>query len=284
MPRSRSARSPTCKAALLTKQPYYNATAKTYIVAYPKADLPKAKKVPAYTPGIIAGMEAGYVTLYQTCPHLGCRVPWCQSFAMVRVPVSWLEVQHGRSREAPPRGMDRFVFEVSRHEHRGRHRGPRHRAADRHQHHQPEPRRAALCLTPTDRRPHAPEPSPHEFPHRPDPDQRRGARRRPGLHRVPCPPAQAQPGAQAGEPHAVLRRRRARGRTPRARARRGVDRVDRLSARAPRVLHLGAVPRDGGGHGVPRAIGRARRDAVRQRAVEGVRQHQVAAVRHLPRG
>jgi cytochrome b6-f complex iron-sulfur subunit len=55
-----------------SKQPYYNATAKTYIVPYPKSALPKARKIPAYAP-ILAGMEAGYVALYQTCPHLGCR-------------------------------------------------------------------------------------------------------------------------------------------------------------------------------------------------------------------
>ena len=38
------------KAAFDNKIPYYNATAKTYIVQYPKADLAKAKKVSAYTP------------------------------------------------------------------------------------------------------------------------------------------------------------------------------------------------------------------------------------------
>ena len=50
----------------------------TYIQPYPKADLPKAKKIPR-TPAIIAGMEQGFVALYQKCVHLGCRVPWCQT-------------------------------------------------------------------------------------------------------------------------------------------------------------------------------------------------------------
>ena len=78
------------------KMPFYNATAKTYIVAYPKADLPKAKKVTAYTPPIIAGMEAG---LRRALPEVraprlpGAVVP---ELAVVRVPVPRLEVQPGR--------------------------------------------------------------------------------------------------------------------------------------------------------------------------------------------
>ncbi len=135
--------------AIGNKMPFYNATAKTYIVAYPKTALGNAKKVSAYTPPILAGMEAGYVALYQKCVHLGCRVPWCQSSAVVRVPLPRLEVQQGRregrwagaarSRPVRARGLGR--------QHRGRHREPRARATDRHQHHQPEPGRPALCLT-----------------------------------------------------------------------------------------------------------------------------------------
>jgi cytochrome b6-f complex iron-sulfur subunit len=101
--------------AIAAKQPYYNATAKTYIVAYPKADLPKAKKVSAYTPPIIAGMEAGYVALYQKCVHLGCRVPWCQSSQWFECPCHGSKYNKvGEKVGGPaPRGLDRFVLEVS---------------------------------------------------------------------------------------------------------------------------------------------------------------------------
>ena len=54
------------KAAFDSKIPFYNAAAKTYIVAYPKADLPKAKKV--YNSLIYDGMAKGYVALYQYDP------------------------------------------------------------------------------------------------------------------------------------------------------------------------------------------------------------------------
>ncbi len=101
--------------AIGNKQPFYNATAKTYIVAYPKADLGAAKKVSAYTPPILAGMEAGYVALYQKCVHLGCRVPWCQSSQWFECPCHGSKYNKvGEKVGGPaPRGLDRFVLEVS---------------------------------------------------------------------------------------------------------------------------------------------------------------------------
>jgi cytochrome b6-f complex iron-sulfur subunit len=101
--------------AVASKQPYYNATAKTYIVPYPKAALPNAKKVSAYTPPIIAGMEAGYVALWQTCPHLGCRVPWCDSSQWFECPCHGSKYNAvGEKQGGPaPRGMDRFVFQIA---------------------------------------------------------------------------------------------------------------------------------------------------------------------------
>ncbi|MFI5053485.1 MAG: ubiquinol-cytochrome c reductase iron-sulfur subunit [Acidimicrobiia bacterium] len=103
------------KAAFDNKIPFYNATAKTYIVAYPKADLPKAKKIPAYTPPIIAGMEQGYVALYQKCVHLGCRVPWCPSSQWFECPCHGSKYNRvGEKQGGPaPRGLDRFVLNVA---------------------------------------------------------------------------------------------------------------------------------------------------------------------------
>jgi cytochrome b6-f complex iron-sulfur subunit len=103
------------KDAFDNKIPYYNAAAKTYIVAYPKEDLPKAKKVTAYTAPIIAGMEAGYVALYQKCVHLGCRVPWCPSSQWFECPCHGSKYNRvGEKQGGPaPRGLDRFVLTVS---------------------------------------------------------------------------------------------------------------------------------------------------------------------------
>jgi cytochrome b6-f complex iron-sulfur subunit len=101
--------------AIGNKMPFYNATAKTYIVGYPKADLSNAKKVSAYTPPILVGMEAGFVALYQKCVHLGCRVPWCQSSQWFECPCHGSKYNKvGEKVGGPaPRGLDRFVLEVS---------------------------------------------------------------------------------------------------------------------------------------------------------------------------
>ncbi len=95
------------------KVPFYNASAKVYIVAYPKADLKKAAKV--YPSTILAGMDQGYVALYQKCPHLGCRVPWCQTSQWFECPCHGSKYNRvGEKRGGPaPRGMDRFPLTVS---------------------------------------------------------------------------------------------------------------------------------------------------------------------------
>jgi cytochrome b6-f complex iron-sulfur subunit len=102
------------EAAFDNKIPFYNAGAKTYIVAYPKDDLPAARKVEAYQP-VIAGMEEGFVALYQKCVHLGCRVPWCQSSQWFECPCHGSKYNRvGEKQGGPaPRGLDRFPLEVS---------------------------------------------------------------------------------------------------------------------------------------------------------------------------
>jgi cytochrome b6-f complex iron-sulfur subunit len=95
------------------KQPYYNATAKTYIVAYPKDAIDKAKRV--YPPSIVSGMEAGYTALSQKCVHLGCRVPWCQTSQWFECPCHGSKYNRvGEKRGGPaPRGLDRWPLSVS---------------------------------------------------------------------------------------------------------------------------------------------------------------------------
>jgi cytochrome b6-f complex iron-sulfur subunit len=102
------------QAAFTKKEPYYNATAKTYMVPYPKADIPKAKKVANYAP-VLAGMEQGYVALYQRCVHLGCRVPFCETSQWFECPCHGSKYNRvGERRGGPaPRGLDRFTFAIS---------------------------------------------------------------------------------------------------------------------------------------------------------------------------
>jgi cytochrome b6-f complex iron-sulfur subunit len=93
--------------------PVYVPEARAYVQRYPKTALPKAKKV--YSPLVLPGMEQGVIALYQKCPHLGCRVPWCQSSQWFECPCHGSKYNRvGEKKAGPaPRGMDRFPVEVS---------------------------------------------------------------------------------------------------------------------------------------------------------------------------
>jgi cytochrome b6-f complex iron-sulfur subunit len=93
--------------------PFYIPEARAYIVQYPKADLPNAKKI--YSAVTYAGMEQGLVALYQRCVHLGCRVPWCQTSQWFECPCHGSKYNRvGEKKAGPaPRGLDRFAIIVS---------------------------------------------------------------------------------------------------------------------------------------------------------------------------
>ena len=54
------------------------------------------------------------VALWWRCPHLGCRVPWCESSGQFECPCHGTNFNRlGEYRSGPsPRGMDRFATEV----------------------------------------------------------------------------------------------------------------------------------------------------------------------------
>lgn len=91
----------------------YIAEGRAWVTEYPADSLAKAREV--YPAAVVAGMEAGVVSLYQKCPHLGCRVPECPTS-------QWFECQcHGsqynrvgEKKAGPaPRGMDLFAMQVT---------------------------------------------------------------------------------------------------------------------------------------------------------------------------
>lgn len=87
---------------------YYVPEGRMWVTSYPATDLSKARKV--YTPAELTGMEAGYVFLYQKCPHLGCRVPSCETSQWFECPCHGSKYNRvGEKKAGPaPRGMDRF--------------------------------------------------------------------------------------------------------------------------------------------------------------------------------
>ena len=101
-------------AALQSKAaPFYVPEARAYIQQYPAADLPAAKNI--YSAVTYAGMEQGFIALYQRCVHLGCRVPWCQSSQWFECPCHGSKYNRvGEKKAGPaPRGLDRFAIVVS---------------------------------------------------------------------------------------------------------------------------------------------------------------------------
>jgi cytochrome b6-f complex iron-sulfur subunit len=91
----------------------YLAEARTWMTEYPKAALPKAQAV--YVGPVYNGMEQGLNALYQKCPHLGCRVPNCDSSQWFECPCHGSQYNRvGEKKGGPaPRGMDRFGIVVS---------------------------------------------------------------------------------------------------------------------------------------------------------------------------
>ena len=93
----------------------YLAEARAWVTEYPESSIAKAKAVYGSQAPVLGGMESGIVALYQKCPHLGCRVPSCQTS-------QWFECQcHGsqynrvgEKKAGPaPRGMDRFAVSIA---------------------------------------------------------------------------------------------------------------------------------------------------------------------------
>jgi len=89
----------------------YFPEARMWVTNYPSSALEKAKKVPAYTAPILAGMEKGFNFLYQKCVHLGCRVPSCTTSQWFECPCHGSQYNRvGEKKGGPaPRGLDRFT-------------------------------------------------------------------------------------------------------------------------------------------------------------------------------
>jgi cytochrome b6-f complex iron-sulfur subunit len=92
---------------------YYAPEARSWITEYPAEALPAAETV--YPENLLVAMREGLTILSQKCPHLGCRVPDCQTS-------QWFECQchgsqynrNGEKKAGPaPRGMDRFPTTIS---------------------------------------------------------------------------------------------------------------------------------------------------------------------------
>jgi cytochrome b6-f complex iron-sulfur subunit len=64
--------------------------------------------------GYLTESEGEVVPLWWKCPHLGCKVPWCESSGQFECPCHGSVFSRiGEYRRGPaPRGMDKFEYEV----------------------------------------------------------------------------------------------------------------------------------------------------------------------------
>lgn len=94
---------------------YYYPLGRMWITEYPKNAIEKAKTTYTFYPQVEQGLEAGVVALFQTCPHLGCRVPDCKTSQWFECPCHGSQYNRvGEKKGGPaPRGMDRFPMEVT---------------------------------------------------------------------------------------------------------------------------------------------------------------------------
>lgn len=93
--------------------PIYVAAARAWIVRVDdgEADAALAASDELLHPGIWAGLMA----FHQKCPHLGCRVPFCESSGWFECPCHGSKYTRlGEHREGPgPRGLDAFPIVVT---------------------------------------------------------------------------------------------------------------------------------------------------------------------------
>jgi cytochrome b6-f complex iron-sulfur subunit len=90
----------------------YYPEGRMWITRYPEDALPAAEAV--YDQAALPALRAGFIALYQKCPHLGCRVPQCTTSQWFECPCHGSQYNRvGEKRGGPaPRGMDSFAVSV----------------------------------------------------------------------------------------------------------------------------------------------------------------------------
>lgn len=94
---------------------FYVPEGRMWVTEYPSEAVEKAVNGYGFFPQVEQGLRAGVVALYQTCPHLGCRVPDCQTSQWFECPCHGSQYNRvGEKKGGPaPRGMDRFPMTVN---------------------------------------------------------------------------------------------------------------------------------------------------------------------------
>ena len=94
---------------------FYVPEGRMWVTEYPSAAVEKAVSSYGFFDQVEGGLRAGVTALYQTCPHLGCRVPECTTSQWFECPCHGSQYNRvGEKKGGPaPRGMDRFPMSVN---------------------------------------------------------------------------------------------------------------------------------------------------------------------------
>ncbi len=94
---------------------FYVPEGRMWVTEYPSSALEKASAQYGFFGQVEQGLNAGVTALYQTCPHLGCRVPQCLTSQWFECPCHGSQYNRvGEKKGGPaPRGMDRFPMELN---------------------------------------------------------------------------------------------------------------------------------------------------------------------------
>lgn len=94
---------------------FYVPEGRMWVTEYPAPAVEKAQGAYSFYDQVEQGLSAGVVALFQTCPHLGCRVPECATSQWFECPCHGSQYNRvGEKKGGPaPRGMDRFPMEIS---------------------------------------------------------------------------------------------------------------------------------------------------------------------------
>ena len=94
---------------------FYVPEGRMWVTEYPAEAVAKAQTGYSFYSQVEQGLTAGVVALFQTCPHLGCRVPECATSQWFECPCHGSKYnQVGEKKGGPaPRGMDRFPMTVT---------------------------------------------------------------------------------------------------------------------------------------------------------------------------
>lgn len=94
---------------------FYVPEGRMWITEYPSASVENALNNYGFFDQVESGLRGGVTALYQTCPHLGCRVPECGTSQWFECPCHGSQYNRvGEKKGGPaPRGMDRFPMSVN---------------------------------------------------------------------------------------------------------------------------------------------------------------------------